>query len=192
MSQAVEYPQWDEIGNTLKTILNYDYASTKVPLRNLYEKAKREQWNASEDIDWGIEVDVERGILNDRRVAIYGTPLWDSLDEKQRRRLNYLESAWSLSQFLHGEQGSLLVCGQLVDCVPHLDAKFYAASQAFDEARHVEVFERYLVEKLGGIRPINKDLKFLLDVTLSSELWQMKCIGMQTHRPADRPRSTVV
>jgi hypothetical protein len=179
MDQPVVTEQWDEISSTLKTILNYDYASSQVALRNLYEKAKREQWNAGQDIDWSIPVDVERGILNDRRIAIYGTPLWDDLDEKRRRRLNYLESAWSLSQFLHGEQGSLLVCGQLVDCIPALEAKFYAASQTFDEARHVEVFERYLNEKLGGVRPIDRDLRFILDIALSSELWQMKCICMQ-------------
>ncbi len=171
--------RFDEVGSVLRAILNYDYASHQEALRRLYEKAKREQWNGSIELDWSQPVDIAKGILDNRRVAIYGTELWDNLSEAERRQLNFSEAVWSLSQFLHGEQGTLLVCGQLVNCVPDIDAKFYAASQTFDEARHVEVFERYINQKLGGAHPIDADLRALLDMALSSEQWTVKCICSQ-------------
>ena len=84
-----------------------------------------------------------------------------------------------MSQFLHGEQGALLVASQLASCAPTYNAKLYAASQTFDEARHVEVFNRYLQEKIGIHYPINPALKSLLDKILTDERWDLKFIGMQ-------------
>ena len=84
-----------------------------------------------------------------------------------------------MSQFLHGEQGALLVASQLASCAPTYNAKLYAASQTFDEARLVEVFNRYLQEKIGIHYPVNPSLKLLLDKILTDERWDLKFIGMQ-------------
>src|SRR5262249_44360612 len=78
----------------------------------------------------------------------------------------------------HGEQGALMVAAQLVNAVPHTDAKFYAATQTMDEARHVEVFARY-VEKLDQIQPIAPSLKQILDATLTTGEWTKKLVGME-------------
>ncbi len=43
-----------------------------------------------------------------------------------------------------------MVCAaKIVEVVPDMDAKFYAATQTMDEARHVEAFSRFLQEKVG-------------------------------------------
>ena len=99
----------------------------------------------------------------------------------EEERLEYMrhDQAWTLSQFLHGEQGAMLVASQLVSCAPTYQAKLYAASQTFDEARHVEVFARYIKEIHGIEYPINKNLKALIDKILSDERWDLKFIGMQ-------------
>jgi hypothetical protein len=89
------------------------------------------------------------------------------------------QHAWALSQFVHGEQGALLVASQLVSCAPTYNAKLYAASQAFDEARHVEVFNRYLQSKVGFMYPVTRSLKLLLDKILTDPRWDLKFIGMQ-------------
>jgi hypothetical protein len=86
---------------------------------------------------------------------------------------------WMLSNFMHGEQGALLATAQIVDATPSMDAKFYGATQVMDEARHVEVFARYLSDKLGGPYPINQHLKSLLDAILTDGRWDMKYLGMQ-------------
>ena len=87
-------------------------------------------------------------------------------------------SAWRLSQFLHGEQGALLVASQLVNPVPELDCKLYASTQVVDEGRHVEVFEKY-VKKLHKIYPVDPLLKGLIDEILTSAHWELKLLGMQ-------------
>ena len=71
-----------------------------------------------------------------------------------------------------------MVASQLVNAVPHMDGKFYAATQTMDEARHVEVFARY-IEKLDHVYPIAPSLKELLDKTLSVDGWMFKAVGMQ-------------
>ncbi len=87
--------------------------------------------------------------------------------------------AWIQSQFLHGEQGALLAAAQLVNCVPDMDSKYYVATQVMDEARHVEVFDRYLHEKIGFSYDISPHLKKLLDLILTDSRWDMKLLGMQ-------------
>lgn len=101
------------------------------------------------------------------------------MSEDERLRFGWHNLAWMLAQFMHGEQGALLVASQLASCAPTFDAKLYAASQTFDEARHVEVFTKYLQEKIGILYPINRHLKSLLDKILTDERWDLKFIGMQ-------------
>jgi len=48
-----------------------------------------------------------------------------------------------------------------------------------DEARHVEVFGRYLDTKLSGHYPINAHLKMLLDDIIADRRWDMTYLGMQ-------------
>ena len=86
---------------------------------------------------------------------------------------------WTLSQFMHGEQGALLCTAQIVQTVPWIDAKYYASTQVVDEARHVEVFAKYLDTKLSGHYPINAHLQMLLDDIIRDPRWDMTYLGMQ-------------
>src|SRR5579862_2521107 len=122
------------------------YAAEREDLRALYEKAKREQWNGSDALDWTIAVDPESEIVPEANNPIFGTDVWNKLTRAEQLRFRRESFAWMLSQFLHGEQGALLTASQIVATVPWIDAKFYAATQVVDEARHVEVYERYLRE----------------------------------------------
>ncbi len=157
----------------------WEYASKEEGLRNLYEKSKLNQWNAATDPDWSIDVDPEAENVPDQSIPWYGTKYWDALNERDIRRLRHSSQAWSLSQFMHGEQGALMVAAQLVNCVPDIDAKFYAAQQTADEARHVEAYQLYLSQKLEKEYPCNPDLRTLLDQILSMNEWDMKYLGMQ-------------
>ena len=139
----------EAVGETSETVFTWDYEVRREALLNLYEKGKRLQWNASTDIDWSIDVDPERfpDFLSADVVNTLLSPP-RKLEEKEFVRLRVHQLGWMLSQFLHGEQGALLATAQIVNTVPWLEAKFYAASQVIDEARHVEVYRRYLTEKL--------------------------------------------
>jgi hypothetical protein len=157
----------------------WEYEPQQEELRRLYEKSKREQWNASDALDWSLSVDPEAENFPDEQIPIFGTHVWEKLDKKAVRKLRAEQMSWTLSQFMHGEQGALLATSQIVDAVPSLDAKFYAAQQVADEARHVEVYARYLGEKLHKEYPCNPHLKSLLDAILTDSRWDMKYLGMQ-------------
>ncbi|MER8047169.1 ferritin-like domain-containing protein [Streptomyces sp. NPDC094032] len=175
----IEQTKWKvPSGNT--TVFTWDYDEGSDRLLSLYEKGKAKQWNASDRIDWSIEVDLDSpDLVPDEYVPIFGSRLWDRLGTEDRQRVKQHVTSWQFSQFLHGEQGALICASKIVQTVPDLDAKFYAATQVVDEARHVEVFSRYLREKVGFAYPINRSLQALLDDTIQDSRWDLTYLGMQ-------------
>ena len=168
---------------TLLTSFDTSYAwndgTVKEGLRDLYEKAKREQWNGTVQLAWDTPVDPESEIIPQVYNPLEGYAPFHRLDEKRLKEFRHATMSLQLSQFMHGEQGALIVASQLVGAVPWMDAKYYAATQTMDEARHVEVFARYLREKLEWEWPINQNLKQLLDLIIQDSRWDMKYLGMQ-------------
>jgi len=164
----------------------WDYdKGARAKLDRLYEKAKTSQWNGQTDLPWDIQVDQEAVVaanaaanvgLND--VDWSGTELakWGDVEWL---RFGVESQNWTLSQFMHGEQGALICTARIVETVPWIDAKYYASTQVVDEARHVEVFSKYLNEKLSGHYPINAHLRMLLDDIISDSRWDMTYLGMQ-------------
>jgi hypothetical protein len=178
--------QLQHLDRELETILTsfdtsyaWRYGTVKDGLRDLYEKAKRDQWNGTTQLAWNTAVDPEHDILPEHVNPLIGFGPYDALAEREKNRLRHAQVALQLSQFLHGEQGALIVASQLVGAVPWIDAKFYAGTQTMDEARHVEVFSRYLMEKLEWQWPVNDQLKELLDATITDGRWDFKYLGMQ-------------
>jgi hypothetical protein len=169
------------------TVFTWDYAQSRPALVKLYEKAKTSQWNASTDLDWSVDVDPEKV---GQELGGGGTLRFQALAEAEGSPVRHFgEAEWRtvsielqkslLSQFMHGEQGALLCTARIVETVPWIDAKYYAATQVMDEARHVEVFARYLDEKLGSQYGINENLKGILDDILRDPRWDIAYLGMQ-------------
>lgn len=158
---------------------NWGYEKTRQDLRDLYKKAQRSQWNPDDTLPWDTKVDLEHPEFPEPMFPLYGTHLWDRLNRKEKDNLNVELFSWVLSQFLHGEQGALMAASQLVTSVPDMDSKYYASTQVYDEGRHVEVYDRYLHEKIGFSYPISPYLKHLLDLILKDSRWDMKLLGMQ-------------
>jgi hypothetical protein len=168
---------------TLETILNttytWGYQETRQKLRDLYDKAVRAQWISDEVLPWKTSVDLERPMGPEQLMPLFGSDIYNKMTQQERRKLNIEVFSWTLSQFLHGEQGALLATAQLVPSVQDLDSKLYAASQVVDEARHVDVYNRYVHTKIGFSYPVNTHLKTLLDMILKDSRWDMKFLGMQ-------------
>jgi hypothetical protein len=158
---------------------NWDYESADGRIRKLYKLGKELNWDAEMDVDWSINFPRSQPPVDQYFNPFVGYDEYENLSEEDKLKFSWHNQAWTLSQFLHGEQGALLVASQLVSCAPTLDAKLYAASQTFDEARHVEVFGKYLKEKVGTLYPVNKNLKALLDKVLTDPRWDLKFVGMQ-------------
>ncbi len=177
------------VEDTCPAEFTWDYRKGAKPkLDKLYEKAKKAQWNAQTDLDWSIEVDQERVVIANAEAnpaqqsydesALVGTVL-EKWDDKRWIEFGIQNQNWMLSQFMHGEQGALLCTAKIVETVPWIDAKYYAATQVMDEARHVEVFSKYLDEKLSGHYPMNAHLGMLLDDIVADSRWDMTYLGMQ-------------
>ena len=170
----------EDIAEIFKTPLtgtyNWDYTIQDNRIAKLYELGKKLNWNVSMDIDWDRPV-----VVSDEIPAVFWDeyPPYKKLSDDQKREFFRHRGASQLSQFLHGEQGALLVASQLVSCAPTYQAKLYAASQAFDEARHVEAFSRYIQTRSKLMYPVGTGLKSLLDKILTDERWDLKLIGMQ-------------
>ena len=175
----VEQTQWKFEGQTT-TSFTWEYEDGGADLLRLYAKGKKQQWDAAERLDWSLPVDPDNPMgLDDRTIAIYNTPLWNGLADKDKAHVRRNLQAHTLSQFMHGEQGALIATSKIVQTVPGVPAKFYAATQVMDEARHVEAYARLLHEKVKLAYPITRTLGLLLESTISDRRWDMTYLGMQ-------------
>lgn len=172
-------PKFETIETSLNMTYTWGYAETRDKLRNLYRKATHSQWISDELLPWDTDVDIEKPMGPDHLMPLYGSDIYANLTPREHARFHAETSSWMLSQFLHGEQGALLAASQLVNCVNDLDSKLYTGTQVMDEARHVDVYNRYLQEKCGFSYPVNPHLKTLLDMILKDGRWDMKFLGMQ-------------
>jgi len=186
---AVSNTDLDEALHTVRSnydaIFTWDYEKGARPkLNRLYEKAKTAQWNGETDLPWDTPVDQEAVVLAnaagmplDAGMDLTGTP-FQKWSDKEWIQFGIESQNWTLSQFMHGEQGALICTARIIENVPWIDAKYYAATQVMDEARHVEVFSKYL-DKLSAHYPINAHLKLLLDDIIADSRWDMTYLGMQ-------------
>ena len=186
---AVTNTDVDEIEHIVKdnadALFTWDYTLARPALRKLYEKSKNSQWNGATDLAWDTPVDIEKVIADDQANALgfdtefYADSVVGNWDEAKWQEFGIDQRRWMLSQFLHGEQGALLCTAKITETVPWYDAKLYAAQQVVDEARHVEVFGRYLEEKWEGNFVVNSHLRMLLDDIIEDRRWDMTYLGMQ-------------
>jgi hypothetical protein len=175
----VEETGWRVDGET-STSFRWDYDAARASLLGLYDKGKRQQWDAAERIDWSQDLDPENPMeIDDRVISIFGSDVWNRMTAKEHANLRRHSQAWQFSQFLHGEQGALVCAAKIVQQAPDIDAKFFAATQVMDEARHVEAFSRLLREKFELAYPITPPLKSLLEAVVRDPRWDMTYLGMQ-------------
>jgi hypothetical protein len=159
---------------------NWDYDDGRDRLLSLYQKGKDKQWDAQKRIDWDIEVDPDNVAgFPEELNPLAGSDLWERMPQEARDEFGRHQGTWLFSQFLHGEQGALTVAARIVESVPDLDSKFYAATQVMDEARHVELYNKFIQDKIGMYYPINQDLAKLLEESLSDGRWDLPYLGMQ-------------
>jgi hypothetical protein len=175
-AQELEWP----VPGQFDTVFEWEYEAGTESLRRLYQKGKRLQWDQETRIDWSQDLDPENPQgLPDEAIVIYDSPVWNKLNRKERANVRRHIQAWQNSQFLHGEQGALVCTAKIVQQVPSIDAKFYAATQVMDEARHVETYARLLHEKFELAYPITPTLRRLLNDVIRDSRWDITYLGMQ-------------
>lgn len=167
------------VDEAYEAIFNWQYSDSRTDLLQLYDKGKRMQWDAQTRIDWSGDIDEGNPMgMPEELFALKGMPLYEKMSDKEKGVVRRHHQCWTLSQFLHGEQGALFCAAKIVQSVPDLEAKLYAASQTIDEARHVEAYKK-LLEKFGVAYPMTKPLQELVDQALRDSRWDMTYLAMQ-------------
>jgi hypothetical protein len=164
----------------LVSTYNWDYSIPETRIKKVYNLGKKLNWDVEVDLDWENDMISRDEFPTDEKYNPYvGFKPYDELEREQKLEFAWHRAGLSASGMLHGEQGALLVAAQLASCAPSYEAKLYAASQTFDEARHVEFFNKYIQKQIGIMYPCGVGLKSLLDKVLTDERWDLKFIGMQ-------------
>jgi hypothetical protein len=195
-TEIPELPSRKEMDSSIKLITDnaqrvflWDYDRSRDQLVTLYNKAMASQWNSVTDLDWATPVDPEELVNTSPQQNLTvelaraaakepGSPL-ATWGEKEFVQLGIESLKASLSQFMHGEQGAMMVAAKITETVPWIDAKYYAATQTMDEARHTEVFAKYLHTKLGEPYPMSPFLEEQIDALISDSRWDIAYLGMQ-------------
>jgi hypothetical protein len=172
-----------KISCTYDVHFDWTYPADQPEMAELYRRAKLGQWD-SDSMPWHIDVDpyndevplIPEAFLDASGLA---TELGTKFTTKELADIRYSVTCWLLSQFLHGEQGALFAACQVTEAVQFFDGKMYGATQVMDEGRHIEVFNRYLDQKLGRLYQINDNLFTIIDSLMTDSRWDMKFLGMQ-------------
>jgi hypothetical protein len=175
-------PEGSEVTATHNAFFDWGYERNQPKLASLYSAAKRSQWDGERDLDWSITVDPydsSRELVTDEGLPLNAIPQYRRLSARERQTHRHGLIAWMLSQFLHGEQGALLAACQVTEAVHWMDGKLYGSTQVVDEGRHVEVFHRYITQKLEKFYDINDNLYVIVDALMSDSRWDIKFLGMQ-------------
>lgn len=161
---------------------DWSYNFNHPEMKDLYTRAKQNQWDADTALDWSIDVDPlnpEVPLIPERFLDLPKLTTRFKLTRKEQMQLQHSVTAWMLSQFLHGEQGALYAAAQVTESVQWMDGKLYGSTQVMDEGRHVETFHRYLDQKLNKLYVINDNLFTIIDSLITDSRWDMKFLGMQ-------------
>src|SRR5881227_1987575 len=178
MSSAPKYAVPVDVNDS--TQFTWEYDDGRDRLLNLYQKGKDKQWDSTKRIDWALDVEPHNPIgLPDEFNPFAGVDFYEKMSQAEKDHFSHVQAAWTWSQFLHGEQGAMVVSARIVESVPDLDSKFYAATQTMDEARHVETFSTFLQDKVELMMPVNDDLAKLLREALVAKEWDYAYLGMQ-------------
>ncbi len=171
-------PVWS-VPQDFECAFDWRYDDGRAHMMHLYQKGKDMQWDALSRIDWGLEFDTENPMqIPDEFTGLYHTRFWAKMSEREKADTRRHFQAWTMSQFMQGEQAAMICAAKIVTQVPDLDAKFYASTQVMDEARHVEAYKKFL-EKLGLAYPMTKPLQTLVDQALRDSRWDMTYLAMQ-------------
>jgi len=175
----IEQTRWT-VADSGEVVFDWNYGEGRDKLLNLYDKGKRLQWDSNHRLDWSHAIDPDNPLgVPELNIPIWDHPVWKTLSDKEKGQVRRHLASWNFSQFLHGEQGALICTARIVQDVPNLDAKFYGATQVMDEARHVEVYSRFLREKIGFAYPMNPHLQTLLQQIIQHKEWDFVYLGMQ-------------
>lgn len=161
------------IESACPAIFDHDSVGGVREVDDLFKLQLVKHWDFDEQVDWSRDFDpLNPGNLPYEVVGAFGSEPWEKLGAAERDRLRLHAQAWMLSQSFHGEQVTMMAASRLVSQAPETFIKTYAASQAFDDARHLEAYRR-LIARIGVLYPMSRGLAEITRIALSQSEWDL-------------------
>lgn len=117
--------------------------SVRKTAHRLLGSSSRNSYDPGLDIDWDAPVELDMKFMPYERVSLFGTPLWETMSEDQRRELSRQELASIASTGLWFE---IILIQMLARWAYHQDPQDprtqYALAEIGDETRHIMMFAK--------------------------------------------------
>ncbi|MFJ5234141.1 diiron oxygenase [Kitasatospora sp. NPDC088391] len=127
------------------TLAQQRNADRELNAARLLRASAKHSYDPLTEIDWDAPLDPDQYALPAHRVALYGTPLWERLDERQRAQLSVHQFASTTAAGIWFE---LVLMEGLIRHVYAGDLTTrhaqYALTEVADECRHSTMFARYI------------------------------------------------
>lgn len=180
----VRWPGWlgkpdEQVEQVFTAVLFPASQASQGKYFDIYKKGSAKAWLAEERLPLSQELDYWNPLgVPELYTPLFGTAIFRSMPEKERKLANRHFQAWTLSQFYIGEQAGMVAAAKLVQQLPSLELKAAVALQVMDEARHSEVFS-LLMQKIDIQYPISPDLRAVFVQSLSDARWDVTALGLQ-------------
>jgi hypothetical protein len=111
----------------------------------LLQSSAEHSYDPDVDIDWEAPEEDDKLFLPEELVTLYGTPLWDTMTDEQKRDLGRYELAWITSTGIFAELGLMTMLVRVAALHdPTKSHVHYALTEIADECRHSTMFSRAL------------------------------------------------
>lgn len=153
----------------------------------LLRSTARQSYDPEVDIDWDAAPVPGRWWMQPERMSLYGTPLWDRLEEEQRLKLSRHEVGSIMSVGIWFEILLMrLLLREFDRADPRADRTHYVLAEVGDETRHSIMFGK-AIRALGvpayGPRPATQRLDRFAPLLGGASLYAVTLIGEE---PLDR------
>jgi len=168
-----------EYRRPMVVMANFDYAIDDDPIFAFYNRSKQRPWDPRTVIEWS---DVGGGD-NPLGLPLTTFPLARSAWFQQLSPSTGIDvirhyQGWMVSQFLHGEQFGVLTASRIALEAPDHLSKLFAASQALDEAKHLESYIR-LTDRIGVRYGLSTPFRRFLDDVVGCGALDYVYLGLQ-------------
>jgi hypothetical protein len=104
-------------------------------------------------IEWPVTVDTHQWFMSPELISLYGTAVWDRLDEAARRRLSFFETVNFFSLNIYGEKPLVSGLAERLYAPEFRGVSPYLHYFLGEENRHMDYFGRFCQNYAGKIYP---------------------------------------
>jgi hypothetical protein len=131
--------------------------TTEDVARKLTRASEKLFYDLATKIEWPATLDASDWTMSPELISLYGTEVWETLGDAQRKKLAFHEVAGFYSLILHGERPLLEgMSHRMYAYEKNLDVLEYMHHFIDEENNHMMMFSGYLRRYVGKVYPEKK------------------------------------